>query len=281
MKDDRRPMHPTAPTLTRLLVAALAGLTPAAASGQNAPPDSNTIKNEIAAAEAAIQGFQETKDLIEVQAHVLLPGANVLVPRETAANLFVVLLREGRMQLTEVEAYAETLRRTTQTYARNIVQPQLDSLSRKLETLRTELGRQRGAPGDGAVAIFPAPLRDWQEVRGELQGNWYDDCADSEGQVYQSNGTFRIQLVGDGSVRAFFNDGRYDWPIDGTILTDGRAFGRGKDNFGTISWNILFARLGNQLAIQGSNYGFTYTPDRPGYTCRPGILEAPTAEGPP
>jgi hypothetical protein len=205
----------------------------------------------------------------------------VLVPREQAASLFVVLLREGRMQLTEVEAYAETLRRTTRTYAQNIIRPQLESLSRKLETLQGELGRQRrSAAGAGAIADFPAPLTDWQEVRGDLHGSWYGNCSDSKGQVYQSSGTFRLQLVGDGRVLAFFNDGQHDWPAYGTITSDGRASGRGRDGYATISWNILFGRLGSYLAIQGKNYGLRYTPDRPEYTCSPGILEAPTATGP-
>jgi hypothetical protein len=264
----------------RLVFAVLAGLTPAAVGGQNAPADSNTIKIRIAAAETAIRGLQDTKNLIQTQAHVLLPGANVLVPREQAANLFVVLLREGRMQLTEVEPYAETLRRTTQTYAQNIVQPQLDSLSRALETLQTELGRQRRGPGAGAVADFPPGVYDWRDVRGDMSGSWFVNCSDPEGKVFQSNGTFQLQLVGDGSVRAFFNDESGAWPADGTIVKHGVGTGSGRNAYGSIQWRILFGRLGNQIALQDDYYTFTFTPNEAGYTCRRGILQAPTATGP-
>jgi hypothetical protein len=234
---------------------------------------------ELARAAAEIRRIiaelEDTRKKIVDEGHVLveLGGAVALVERERVENLFILALREGKMDLDQVEPAASRVGQMTGIYVTQILDPQLASARRDLADLEA---RSR-APGPttptsvpGLIARWPNSM-DWRGVRGVAAGIFAVPCSFGGRELPPVEGTFRLELTGEGTIRGTIVSDMVEHPVHGTIDANGNATGGGAGDMGSqFSWRVTFARSGDYLLIASGTVSLV--PALEGAECRPTSL---------
>jgi hypothetical protein len=116
---------------------------------------------------------------------------------------------------------------------------------------------------------FPDPMN-WLGTRGAVHGDYTINCSDET----RLEGTFRIELDGNGSIQAVFEQVR---PADRVLA---RTFMQERDDggyaelsapgeFGRYVWNVHLRREGNRIALPGlpSSSDLRVLPKDPAVEC--------------
>jgi hypothetical protein len=111
---------------------------------------------------------------------------------------------------------------------------------------------------------------EWTGVRGEIRGGYVVRCLYEGDPMPADQGTFRLQLVGDGSVAGTYENASVQWPVSGAIDSGGIARGQGSRDSETFRWAIDLARSGNRLTM--SSGSLQVTSGEAGISCEPGSL---------
>jgi hypothetical protein len=220
-----------------------------------------------------IAELEDTRNKIVTEGHVLLElgTAVVLVERERVEGLFVLALFEGKMTPEQVEPAAKRIGQMTGIYRTQILDPQLASARRRLEEVQA-LIRTRGTtrPAAGLIAQWPDPM-DWRRVRGVAAGIFVVHCSHDGKELPAEEGTFRLELTGEGTITGSILSADAEYPVHGTIDANGNALGGGAGGIGSqYSWTVKFARSGDYLVM--TSHTLSLVPAFDGATCRPGYI---------
>lgn len=254
------------------LMAALVG-SPVLASAQSRIEE---LRHQIAALDEEIAQLEAIQGLIEDKGHLVLAtrAGGALIDREQAASLYVTLTLQGVVTPDYAVEYARGLTAATRIYLNDYIKPGLEEARRSRATLMGMIGQAPtpttpSASAPPGAAIWPAPM-EWTRVRGEIRGRYLVQCAYEGDPLPPDLGTFRLDLLGNGSVSGTYENVSVQWPVSGAIDSGGIARGQGSRDSETFRWAIAFARSGDRLTM--SSGSLQVTSQVSDVTCEPGSL---------
>jgi hypothetical protein len=221
-----------------------------------APPDTNQLKADLAAARAQVDELEDIRSKIEADTHVLLvdrfSGAAAFVEIERVESLFVIALMEGRVTAQRAAETAARVGSMTRIYLNDIILPQLQQAIERQSRLEGALVRAR----DPHLEPVPTPVKsginwpvmtaggymDWTKVVATARGTYLINCRRNNNEPRSFSGKFRLELLGNGRVTATFESGTVQWPIEGAIDASGLAGGEASHPDGIYAWRTQFQR---------------------------------------
>ena len=242
--------------------------------------DSVRLKQELADLREELRELEDTKSKIENDGHVLVVGETgpiagtlgVLVERERVESLFVLGLLDGTLTDADVVQQASRMGQMTRIYVREILEPDLAALRRKVDVFETELTNRRMGvrASGGSTTNWPIPM-DWKAVRGTVRGSYRVQCSYEGDPLPPAQGRFELEFTGTGTVRGTYEDEGTQWPVNGSIDASGQAAGGGiGPSSARYSWTARFQRWANDLVM--SSHSLVVVPEHDDTTCNPGYM---------
>jgi hypothetical protein len=145
----------------------------------------------------------------------------------------------------------------TNGYLRDIIEPGLKKARECWERLNGTAPPPPAPtpPSAAASAIdWPVPM-DWLAVKGVVRGTYVAECAGNPNRGYsaiKSAGSYRLEFLGDGKVRAIYSDDVRQYSGLGDIKADGSASGESRSTNAEVphlKWTAQFQRSGADLVI--------------------------------
>ena len=184
------------------------------------------IWHQIRQVEAEIAELETIERQITSEGYLAIVSSagGALVPRDAAADFFVLLLLEGELSPEAALEYVSRLRLATRIYLREHILPDLEAA----RGLRAELYRRLQATVTGPPIAAPQPQPPavpdgpWEAVRVKLTGTYTIQCGGRN-----LNGTAEVTLTGDGKATGKFIDVDRVWIVPGEFYRDGSVDGLG------------------------------------------------------